>query len=95
MLNLAKINKYIWYFGLAQGLFVSLAVSLIIVLWEWLENPNGIFHGQQGTHWDNVFDTAISWFVPTFIYVALIIAVVQLIYSAIKWLKATLKSESN
>ncbi len=64
---------------------VSIVLTLIIVIWEWLENPGGIFHDQQGTNWHFVYDTAISWFVPTFIYVAIISAVLYFLLKLIQW----------
>jgi hypothetical protein len=67
-----------WWLGLAVGVVVSFIVTLIIVIWEWLENPGGIFRSEIGTNWNFVFDTATSWFVPTFIYVALIASALHL-----------------
>lgn len=55
-------------FGLAMGGAVSITVTLVICLWEWIENPGGIFHNSDGTNWQFVFDTAASWMVPTFLY---------------------------
>ncbi|MDO6618244.1 MULTISPECIES: hypothetical protein [unclassified Shewanella] len=85
-MKLAAAIKHFWSFGIISGLIVSVLVTLFIVIWEWLENPGGIFHGAEGTNWQFVYDTGISWFMPTFIYVAIIAAVSHLIYSAIKWL---------
>ena len=61
-----------WWLGLALGAAVSSVVTVVVVIWDWLENPGGIFHSEIGTNWKFVFDTAISWFVPTFIYVVII-----------------------
>jgi arginine utilization protein RocB len=42
-------------------------VTLVVTAWEWLENLNGIFHDGQGTNQRFVYDTAISWLLPTFL----------------------------
>ena len=75
-------TKFLW-FGIVTGALMSAIVTLIVVVWEWLENPGGIFHNENGTNWGFVFDTATSWFVPTFIYVAVIAAISHLAWSAI------------
>ena len=55
-----------------RAVIVSLALSAlltsIICLWEWWENPGGIFHHNGVTRWDRLAETAISWFVPGFGY---------------------------
>jgi hypothetical protein len=71
-------------FGIAAGVVVSFAVTLIVVIWEWLENPGGIFHNDNGTNWEFVLDTAISWFVPTFVHVAVIASIAHLLWSAFR-----------
>lgn len=52
-------------FGLLFGLLLSVTVAAVMCVWEWLENPGGIFHDADGTNWGFVYDTATSWFVPT------------------------------
>lgn len=47
---------------------ISTVVTAIATEWDWLKNPNDIFHDESGTNWPIVADTAISWFVPTLIY---------------------------
>ncbi|PKG72828.1 hypothetical protein CXF83_02740 [Shewanella sp. Choline-02u-19] len=85
-MKLTDIKNHFWFLGLLVGLSVSSVVTLIIVLWERLENPNGIFYNDGGTNWQFIFDTAISWFVPIFVYVSLVVTVIHLLFSAIKWL---------
>ncbi len=78
-----------WWLGIAVGAAVSAAVTLVIVIWEWLENPGGIFRDESGTRWEFILDTAVSWFVPTFLYVAVIASVLHLAWSGVKRLKKT------
>jgi hypothetical protein len=70
-----------WVFGIMTGAATSAVVTLVIVVWEWLENPGGIFHNADGTNWGFVFETATSWFVPTFIYVAALAVALHLGWS--------------
>lgn len=84
-MKLVEIKKHFWSFAIVAGFSVSLIVTLIIVTWEWLENPGGIFHGQNGTNWSFIYDTGISWFLPTFANVTLIAAIGHLIFSGFKW----------
>ena len=64
--------------GLLFGTAVAFSVTLVICLWEWIENPGGIFRGDDGTNWGFVFDTAISWLIPTFFYAVAFAWLVQL-----------------
>jgi hypothetical protein len=73
----ARIPKF-WWLGLAAGAAASSVVTVVVVIWEWLENPGGIFRNELGTNWLFIYDTAISWFVPTFIYLAVIASAVHL-----------------
>ena len=73
-----------WWVGLATGAVVSATVTLIVVAWEWVENPGGIFRSETGTNWNFVCDTAISWFVPTFVYAAIVASVAHLAWQLIK-----------
>jgi hypothetical protein len=76
------IRSSAWLFGIVAGASTSAVVSLVIVTWEWLENPGGIFHNADGTNWKFVVETAVSWLVPTFIYVAVLAAILHLGWSA-------------
>lgn len=80
---MSRIKATFWSFGIATGTLISAAVTLIMVVWEWLEKPGGIFRNETETNWGFVLDTAISWLVPTFIYAAVIASVAHLAWSAI------------
>ena len=73
-----------WWIGPVSGAFVSATVTVIVVIWEWIENPGGIFRSELGTNWQFVSDTAISWFVPTFAYVAVVVSVSQSVWHLMK-----------
>lgn len=58
----------------APGLaFLTASVATYL---DWSENPGGIFRDSTGTNWAVVWETAISWFVP----VLLIVAVAQTVW---------------
>jgi hypothetical protein len=73
-----------WWIGPATGAVIASAVTFVMVAWEWVENPGGIFRGESGTNWNFVFDTAISWFVPTLINATLIALAVHLAWIFVK-----------
>ncbi len=56
-------------FSLVTGTLASLIITLVFTVWNWLENPSEIFHDESGTHWNFVLDTALSWLLPSFVYV--------------------------
>jgi hypothetical protein len=66
-------------FGLGTGAAVATLVTLVMCVWEWLENPGGIFRDASGTHWHFVYDTAVSWFVPVFGWVSILAALGHLV----------------
>lgn len=70
-------------FGVTVGTVVAVVVTLVVCVWEWIENPNGIFHNADGTNWQFMFDTAVSWIVPTFEGTALLAGFAHLIWFAI------------
>ena len=72
------INSKFLLVGLLFGAAVAISVTLVICVWEWIENPGGIFRGNAGTNWDFVFDTAVSWLIPTFFYAVVLFWLVQL-----------------
>jgi hypothetical protein len=82
--NASTFTPSFWRLGLAVGAIVSTFVTFIVVVWEWLENPGGIFRSEIGTNWEFVFDTAISWFIPTFVYATIIASVLHLAWSFIQ-----------
>ena len=73
-------RKY-WIVGVAVGFLTGLIVAGIATLLDWRVNPGGLYHGVDGTHWDIVLDTALSWFVPVTGYVSVIAWVVLFVIS--------------
>jgi len=76
-----------WWLAPAAGALVSATVTIIMVVWEWLENPGGIFRSDSGTNWEFVYDTAISWLLPTFGYVTAIAVAGHLLWLGVGWFR--------
>lgn len=67
-------------FAALFGGLVAAAVTLFITAWELIENPGGIFRNDAGTRWAFVYDTAISWFVPTFLWAFVCVAIARYLW---------------
>lgn len=82
-MKLSYLLKRFWLFGPSLGLIIAILATLTFTLWDWIENPSGIFHDSTGTNWNFVYDTAVSWFFPTFLQSTLILSVAHLLVSGI------------
>lgn len=49
--------------GLVGGL-VACVIATIPTFLDWQTNPGGLFRDLNGTRWDIVFETALSWLWP-------------------------------
>lgn len=63
---------------LGGAALLALLLALINTVWDWLENPGGIFRGPDGTDWSIVAETAWSWLGPSFLYGWLLFALAWL-----------------
>ncbi len=54
-------------FSLLASGTLAIVVALYFASYSWFENPAGIFRSEEGTNWTFVWDTWISWFLPTLI----------------------------
>ncbi len=82
-----------WLLGVVVGTTVSITVTLIVTVWEWIENPGGIFRGSQGTNWNFIADTALSWITPTFFYATSIAYAAILFWFVVKTIRASLRKD--
>lgn len=71
-------------FGLLTGILVSALVTLVVTVWEWIENPGGIFRGTEGTNWKFVLETASSWLVPTLVWATIVALTFHFLVSRIR-----------
>lgn len=76
----ALLEKF-WLFGLSFAAGLAILLSSIFTVWDWAENPGEIFRGAAGTNWQFVYETAASWFVPTFLYTFVIACALHLVAS--------------
>jgi hypothetical protein len=63
--------------GVMLGITLAAAVALFVTVWEWVENPGGIFRDASGTNWAFIYDTAVSWFVPVALWASPVLASVR------------------
>ena len=59
-----------WKLVVSIPLGVAIAVSSIATWIDWSKNPGGMFHDSAGTNWTIVLETALSWFLPLLLVVA-------------------------
>ena len=79
------IRNYFAEFGLALAAAVAILVAILASVWEWIENPGGIFHNSEGTNWQFVFETAWSWWIPTFVYTVVLASLAHLTWVSVAW----------
>ncbi|MAG75787.1 MAG: hypothetical protein CL811_03410 [Colwelliaceae bacterium] len=72
---LKRMTKSIWLFSLLAGSIGAIAITSIVLAWEFLENPGGLYHDHRQIHWPIVYETAISWLLEAFIVFTLISAI--------------------
>jgi hypothetical protein len=72
-----------WLFGLLVGVALASVLTVFISVREWFDNPGGIFRDENGTNWSFVFETATSWFVPTFLYTAVIATILRFAWTVL------------
>ncbi|MDY7093956.1 MAG: hypothetical protein SX243_13395 [Acidobacteriota bacterium] len=71
--------------GLALAFAASIIVAVIATVIDWWKNPSGLFHGPEGTQWRIVFDTFLSWWIPGFLYLLVVVIAVWLLGRAVSW----------
>lgn len=72
---LKRMTKSIWLFSLLAGCIGAIAITFIVLAWEFLENPGGIYHDHYQIHWPIIYETATSWLLEAFIVFTLISAI--------------------
>ena len=55
------------FFSVASSLVVAFLVGAGFAVYDWRLNPGGIFRGPEGTNWQFMYETTVSWLVPTFL----------------------------
>jgi hypothetical protein len=83
-MKIRTITQKFWLFGPITGLLGAILITLIFTLLDWVRNFSEVFRDQSGTHWPMVYETAISWFVPGFIYLTLLASLGHLALSGLR-----------
>jgi hypothetical protein len=73
-----------WIISILSGLFTGMVIAVIITYQDWQLNPSGIFHGEQGTNWPVVWETALSWLLPIWALVSALLLICLLIISRLR-----------
>ena len=81
-----SLLRKLWVFGPLFGFLIAVIVTLVVTVSDWVENPSGIFHGPDGTNWQFVYDTAASWFLPTFVNATILATTLLLLWSGLRFL---------
>ena len=71
------------YVALKLGSVVGSLTAAFFAIWDWIENPGGIFRGPDGTSWSIVLETGLSWLIPAFLIVGggtLVVRIVWLFF---------------
>lgn len=74
-----------WKLAAAIGLLLGIVVASAMTFMDWRANPGGIFHGETGTNWTIIMETAISWWWPVTLITML--ATVIFLY-AVTWFRS-------
>ncbi len=70
--------------ALIISLVIAFVMALIMSIWNWFENPNGIFHNNIETNWSFVYETFISRFTPALIYSFVLISMSTYCYKMLR-----------
>ena len=81
--GMRRVKPRSWIVGGSVAVVLGLAAATWFTAADWQLNPGGIFRDGNGTRWDVVLETALSWFLP----VALIFFI--LATAAHHWLSPT------
>jgi hypothetical protein len=66
------MKKRTWSVVASVAAFIGAATATAMTWTDYLFNPEGLFHGPAGTNWPVVWETWITWFLPTSGMVALL-----------------------
>ena len=57
---------------LCVALVLATLLASLMSFLDWRANPAGLFHGEQGTNWSVVGETAWTWWWPSALVLSLI-----------------------
>ncbi len=78
------LTKNFFLFGLSIGLALGFLLAVLFSGIEWWNNYSGLFRDASGTNWEMVYETALSWFLPTLLFVAPLAAGGHLLFGFVK-----------
>jgi hypothetical protein len=66
----------IWIRSGIAGCVLGAMVAGFVMYAAWDHNPQEEFHGMNGIQWLPWFGVGLSWFVPTFVLITIVVGVV-------------------
>lgn len=82
-MKIKAITKNFWLFGPVSGIVSAVLITIIFTALDWVRNYGEVFRDQSGTNWSIVYETAVSWFLPTLGYITVIATLGHLAVSGI------------
>lgn len=70
-----------WLFGPTTGLVSAVLAAMVFTILDLVRNYGEVFRDSSGTNWLFVYDTAVSWLLPTFLYVTIVASLAHLAVS--------------
>lgn len=72
-----------WLFGPITGLLLALVVTTVFTILDVVRNYGEVFRDSSGIKWPFVYETALSWFLPTFLHGLLIASIGHLLFTGL------------
>ena len=82
-MNFNSVVSRFWLFGPTIGLVSALLAATVFTTLDLVRNYSDVFRNSSGTNWSLVYDTSVSWLVPTFLYVTIVASLGHLFVSLI------------
>ncbi|MEQ8314901.1 MAG: hypothetical protein RL839_05520 [Gammaproteobacteria bacterium] len=82
-MNLGTGVRKFWLFGPVAGLLVAFVVTAIFTTLDVVRNYGEVFRDASGIRWLLVYETAASWFLPTFLYVLVVASAGHLLFTGL------------
>lgn len=76
-MELQWLQRRSWITGGVVALVAGTVTAMVFTVADWRVNPGGIFHGDHGTHWGVVLQTALSWFLPVAVVAFVVVTAIH------------------
>ncbi|MFK8010864.1 MAG: hypothetical protein AB8B80_02410 [Marinicellaceae bacterium] len=83
-MNDKKLIFHCCKIAVVLSFIIAFVMAVIMSIWNWLENPNGIFHNSIETNWSFVYETFVSWFIPALLYSFVLLSISTYCYKMLR-----------